>query len=61
MTQEEYDKTGWTAHMKAKYKGEIYDIGAANFPEYLVGLDDGSDDYMWVRCENITLVTNTTP
>ena len=56
MTIEEYDKQGWTAHMKAEYKGNIYDIEAANFPEYLVCLDDGSGYGMWVRCENITLV-----
>jgi hypothetical protein len=58
MTLEEYDKTGWTGNMKAEYRGQIYDIGAANFPEYLIALDDGTDDYTWVRCENITLVPN---
>jgi hypothetical protein len=57
MTLEEYDKQAWTAHMRAEYKGNIYDIAAANFPEYLLALDDGTDDYIWVRCENIKLVT----
>ena len=56
MTFEEYDKQGWTAHMKAEYNGKIYDIEAANFPEYLVCLDVECGDGMWVRCENITLV-----
>lgn len=56
MTFDEYDKTEWTAHMKAEYNGHTYDIEAANFPEYLVCIDDGSGDGMWVRCENITLV-----
>lgn len=56
MTFDEYDKTEWTAHMKAEYNGHTYDIEGANFPEYLVCIDDGSGDGMWVRCENITLV-----
>lgn len=56
MTFDEYNKTGWAGNMKAEYKGNVYGIDAANFPEYLVALDDGSGDPMWVRCENITLV-----
>lgn len=56
MTQEEFDKTCWTANMKVEYKGFVYGIGAANFPERLIGLYDGSDQYIWVRCENIKLV-----
>lgn len=56
MTFEEYDNTGWTGNMKAEYKGNIYGVEAANFPEHLVALDDGSGEPMWVRCENITLV-----
>lgn len=58
MTFEEYDNTGWTGNMKAEYKGSVYDVAAANFPEHLVALDDDAngDDYMWVRCENIILI-----
>lgn len=56
MTFEEYNQTQWGACMKAEYKGQIYEIDAANFPEYLVALDDGSGYPMWVRCENINLV-----
>lgn len=57
MTIDEYKKQGWTPNMRAIYQGGIYDIGACNFVEFLVGLDNGSDDdYLWVRCENIELV-----
>lgn len=58
MTFEEYDNTGWTGGMFCMYKNNKYEIGAANFPEYLVALvcDDDPDDYMWVRCENIEIV-----
>lgn len=56
MTFEEYDNTRWSGNMRAEYQGKIYDIGSAHFPEYLIALDDESDDYIWVRCENITLV-----
>jgi len=63
MSAAEYDNTGWTGQMKAEYRGKVYAIGSCYFPERLVGLvgvcegTDESDDYTWVRCENIKLLT----
>lgn len=56
MTIDEFEKQGWTANMKAKYNGVVYDIGACNFVEYLICLDVEDDECLWVRCENIELV-----
>lgn len=58
MTIDEFNTQRWGGNMKAVYKEKIYDIGSVNFPEALVGLDDGADDYIWIRCENIELVQN---
>lgn len=58
MTLEEFKATGWLPRMAAIYQGKRYEIGSVDFEESLVGLDGvviGSDDYCWVRCENITL------
>ncbi len=58
MTVEEFDNQKWTAGMNAKYKGEVYPIGSADFEEKLVAIDEyhiGSE-YQWKRCENIELV-----
>lgn len=58
MTQQEFDKTSWSADMMCTYHGESYDIDSVDFGEKLVGLQicDGSDDLSWVRCENISQV-----
>mgnify|MGYP001604286547 CR=1 FL=1 len=57
MEIEEYKKQRWGAGMKALYNGTIYDIDSCNFPEFLIGLNDGSDELFWVRCENIELLS----
>ena len=43
--------------MQAEYNGQIYEIGAVNFREQLLGLLDVAEDLdenarTWVRCEN---------
>ena len=55
MTIDEFNKQEWYGNMRAEYSNKIYDIGSVNFNEALVGLYDGSDDYVWVRCENVDL------
>ena len=59
MTIADFDVITWTCGMKAEYQGKVYEIGASDFVERLVGLADaviGSDDILWVRCENVKLV-----
>ena len=60
MTIEQFNATGWTAGMKARYTdGEIYAIASCDFGEHLVGLkgvvQNEPDEVSWVRCENVTL------
>lgn len=55
MTINEFKDQIWGSSMSGKYKGIKYDVGSLNFPECLIGLDDGSDDLIWVRCENFEL------
>lgn len=57
MTLDEFDKTSWSAGMKAKYRGVVYDISSCNYVERLISLyiDDDGDD-IWVRCENVEIV-----
>ena len=60
MTQEQFDKIGWTGGMKAVYKNTIYDISSVCFEEKLIGIVNycmGSDDdtVHWARCENVEI------
>lgn len=57
MTRHEFDNINWGANMKAIYAGNIYLISSVNFKERLLGLLDNDDGLMWVRCENINLVS----
>jgi len=58
MTREEFNKTGFGAHMRAIYDSVIYDIRSVSFTEGLLCLVDKEchDDHFWVRCENVDLV-----
>ena len=61
MTIEEFNQTGWTAGMTARYTdGETYPIASCDFGEKLVGLkgivQNAPDEVSWVRCENVTLI-----
>ena len=56
MTKDEFAKQRWQSGMRAEYMGKEYEIASCNFPEYLVGLDDGSEELIWVRCENMELI-----
>ena len=62
MTIEEFDRTGWSGGMSAKYHSdnEVYPIGSCDFEEKLVGLlgviASQPDELSWVRCENVTLI-----
>jgi len=63
MTFEEFDNTGWTGQMKAKYKSKIYDIASCDFEERTIGLllnIDGADkdSISWVRCEACEIIDN---
>jgi hypothetical protein len=61
MTIEEFNETGWSRGLFAKYHAdnEIYRIGSCDFEEKLVGLmgviASEPDCISWVRCENVTL------
>lgn len=60
MTLDEFKHQGFGAGMKCKYESRVYDIGAVNFKDALIALKEyeyTSEDYMWVRCENIELLT----
>lgn len=60
MTTEEFDKTKFCFGMKAIYKGEEYAVASADFEERLFALDGvtlGADESTWVRCENVTAVS----
>lgn len=67
MTIQEFDKTGFKAEMKAKYKGEIREIATVDFEEKLIGFEDQTEKVFdkegeelavinWVRCENCELI-----
>ena len=59
MTTEEFNKQGFGAGDKARYKdGNIYDVATVDFEEQLIGLlmhisGGEPDDVSWVRCENV--------
>ncbi len=56
MTIEEFNNTRFGAKMFCLYRGEEHLIGSVDFDEKLIGLSvPGTDEYTWVRCENITL------
>jgi hypothetical protein len=56
MSIEEFNKTGFGAGMKAKYRNSIHHIVSVNFMEALVELECEQDESMWARCENIELI-----
>lgn len=56
MTKKEYKNQGWRSTIKAIYMGREYPIASLHFPEYLLGLEDESEELFWVRCENVELV-----
>ena len=56
MTINEFNEQKWGSNIKAIYRGYTYGIAVVNFQECLVGLDDGTEDYTWARCENIEIV-----
>lgn len=62
MTIDEFNRTGWTGGMIARYHGDsqLYPIATCDFGEQLVGLkgvvQNEPEEVSWVRCENITLV-----
>ena len=62
MTQEEFEKTGFTGNMKCIFKNKEYEIGTVDFEERLIGIyemisgAESEEDISWKRCENITLV-----
>ena len=61
MTQDEFDKTGWTGGMSCIYYGTEVSISSVNFPERLIGYATEFDDELsWARCENVVLVNDCT-
>lgn len=62
MSQEEFDKTGFTGNMRCLYKGKEYSILGVSFDEKLIGINEFNqeltDDMQldWKRCENIQLI-----
>ena len=56
MSIEEFNKAGFGAGMKAKYRNSIHHIVSVNFMEALVELECELDESMWARCENIELI-----
>ncbi len=60
MSITEFDDTGWTPGMFARYTdGKVHPVASCDFEEKLVGLlgivADEPDEVSWVRCENVTL------
>lgn len=54
---DQFDKTGFTAGMKAEYDGQTYHLIAVDFKEKLFAIDMyGAADLKWVRCENVNLI-----
>ena len=59
MTVDEFNGTKWKLGMTAVYHNWKYNVVATNFAECLVALSGSTTDgAIWVRCENIELITN---
>jgi len=64
MTIEEFNHTGWSGGMTARYHGDgnIYPIASCDFGEQLIGLkgmvENEPEEVSWVRCENCTIECN---
>ena len=62
MTTEQFDKQGFGAGDKVRYKdGNVYDVATVDFDERLIGLlmhisGGEPDDVSWVRCENVDYI-----
>lgn len=54
MTRKEF-KANPPIYERCLFSGKVYEIIAVNNQE-LCGLDFGTDEPFWVRCEDITLV-----
>jgi len=58
MSIDEFNRTKWGCGMFAMYNGEKYPIVSCDFNEAIVALSGvtlGSNEPVWVRCENITV------
>ena len=57
MTKEEFNKIGFTANMKAMYRGKEHPIISFDSIESLIGIGvEHDEDITWVRCENVEIV-----
>lgn len=62
MTQEQFDKTGFTGQMRCLYKGKEYPIYSVDFEERLIAINETNQDVTddmpldWKRCESIEII-----
>jgi len=62
MTLEEFNNHSFGANMFVMYKGDKFYVISVSFEEALFGIvsdksDYDPDEWSWVRCENITILS----
>jgi len=61
MTIDEFNNTGFTGNMFARYDNDVWFVMSVDFQEALFGLtphkkECPADEWRWCRCENVELI-----